>query len=235
MRATWIAGHVQRRVIATAVLVAATAVPARAQVGIGITVPGGSPFLYYTPKSVPSPTEYLYNRDLARISAYSSAASQQAAASSVAPSYVSPPAYYEHSRDYSGQRTYDVRSRQNLSQRSSSEPEPASRRSTGLPLDAYFLSTGALDWPRDAPDSAALHSLRVEAETAIKAVRDELRSAGKAKAQSVGAAKRKLVNYGQKALLEVKSTRSRSVEVVFHYYLLFLDQSLDQAGAAGTS
>ena len=54
-------------------------------------------------------------------------------------------------------------------------------------------------------------------------------------AQSVGAAKFKLVTYGQRALAEIKSSRSEAVGVIFHYFLLFLDQSLDQAAGGGTS
>ena len=38
------------------------------------------------------------------------------------------------------------------------------------------------------------------------------------------------MNYGQRALVEVKSTRSAAVSDVFHYFLLFLHQALDQAG-----
>ncbi|MBV8218107.1 MAG: hypothetical protein JO325_06570 [Solirubrobacterales bacterium] len=64
-------------------------------------------------------------------------------------------------------------------------------------------------------------------------MRDELRSGGKAKAQSVGVAKWKLVGYGQRALIEVRSARSKAVADVFHYFLLFLNQSLDQAAEAG--
>lgn len=235
MRAKWMAGHVQRRVIATAVMVVSTAVPARAQVGFGITLPGGTPFLYYTPRSVPSPTQYLYDLDRARISAYSNAARQRAAARSVTSMYVSPDAYYEHARGGSGRTTHDARSRPKLSQPASPVPEAAAPRPTGLPLDAFFLGNGTLDWPHDAPDSAELHSLRVEAESAIKLVREELRLSGQAKAQSVDEARRKLVNYGQRALAEIKSTRSRSVEVTLHYFLLFLNQSLDQVALAGTS
>ena len=59
---------------------------------------------------------------------------------------------------------------------------------------------------------------------AVKAVHSEIQSVGKARAQSVGTAKQKLVNYGQRARIEVKSTRSAAVNDIFHYFLLFLHQ-----------
>jgi hypothetical protein len=220
--------------VAAALVVVSSAGPARAQVGVGVAYPG-VPFLYYTPQTVPSPTDYLYDRDRARISAYATALPQQAAASAMAGAASSPNAYFNHIRDYSGEATYHVPSRQSLSRRSSPPPERPTSRSTVLPLDAYFLANGTMDWPCNSPDSASLHSARVEAEAAVKAVRDELKSSGKAKAQTVGNAKRKLVNYGQRALVEVKSAHSETVAVLFHYFLLFLDQSLDQASRTGSS
>jgi hypothetical protein len=234
MKAMRIAGYVARRAITAALLLLSWAGPARAQVGIGVAYPG-VPFMYYTPQYAPSPTDYLYDRDRERISAHGNAVQQQAAASSMASAGSDSNAYFNRIRDYSGEETYHVRSRQSLSRRTSPPPERAASRPGGLSLDAYFLVGGQLDWPRDAPDTAALHPARVDAETALKAVRDEVRSSGKAKAQSVGTAKYKLVNYGQRALTEIKSSRSEAVGVVFHYFLLFLHQSLDQAAGTGTS
>jgi hypothetical protein len=227
-----------------AFLVATGAARVEAQVGIGLAYPG-LPFLYYTPQSAPSPTDYLYDRSNQYISAYGNAVQQQAAASQMAPASASPDAYFHRLRDYSGEGTYQVRSRQSLSERTSTAARqggtasistPATRQPTAfsppraLPLDAFFHPNGELDWPRDAPDSGVLGPARVEAEMAIKAVRSEIQSVGKAKAQSVGTAKRRLVNYGQRALIEVKSARSVAVHDVFHYFLLFLHQALDQAG-----
>lgn len=233
MKAMRIAGCVARRAATAALLLASWAGPARAQVGIGIAYPG-VPILTYTPQSVPSPTDYLYGRDRARISAYGSALQQQSAASSMASSGNTSNAYFHRLRDYSGEETYQVQSRQSLSRRTAPRPQPDASQPAVLAIDAFFLPGGPLDWPRDAPDSAALHPARVEAEMAVQAVRDELRSSGKAKAQSVGTAKHKLVNYGQRALTEIKSARSEAVGVVFHYFLLFLHQSLDRAAVTGT-
>src|SRR4051794_33072097 len=112
------AGRFARRLTVTALLFASTSGPACAQVGVGVALPG-VPFLYYTPRNVPSPTDYLYDRDRARISSYGSAVQQQAAASSAASSDANPNAYYNRIRDYSGEGTYHVQSRQSLSQRSS--------------------------------------------------------------------------------------------------------------------
>lgn len=221
------------RLIATvSVLVASSAGLAQGQVEIGVAYPG-VPFLYYTPQSAPSPTDYLYDRDRERISAMGSALQQQAAASQATAAASHPNAYFNRIRDYSGEETYHVPTRQSLSQRSAPSPKRSASRPTVLALDAYFLSGGQLDWPRDAPDSGTLHAARVDAEKAIKTVRDELRSSGKARAQSIGAAKWKLVAYGQPALAEIKSSRAEGVAVVFHYFLLFLHDSLEKVAGTG--
>jgi|GEM_PF-6425417 len=229
---------------AAAFLVAMAAGRAEAQFGIGAAYPG-VPFLFYTPERVPSPTDYLYDRDQARISAYGNAVQQQAAASqSASPSSN---AYFNRLRDYSGEETYQVSSRQSLSRRaapparprSSTSTRPASTRSTtrsdSLPLEAFFLPGDALDWPRDAPISGTLRSAKAEVDASVKVVLDEVRSGGKVKAQSVGAAKSKLVAYGNPALGEIRSGRSKAVADCFHYFLLFLHQALDQAAEANGS
>ena len=41
------------------------------------------------------------------------------------------------------------------------------------------------------------------------------------------------MGYGQRALAEVKSARSAALADVFHYFLLFLHESLDQAAEVG--
>jgi hypothetical protein len=221
---------------------AAAAQRAEAQFGVGLAYPG-VPFLYYTPEFVPSPTDYLYDRANARISQYGNAVQQQAAAGQMA-SVSDSRAYFNHLRDFSGESTYQVKARQSLSARAVPPPprrpsrppaSPAPAQKAALPLDAFFLAGGDFDWPRDAPESDALRTARAEAESAVKGVRDELRANGKAKAQSVGFAKWKLVGYGQPALAAVKSARSAAVADVFHYFLLFLHQSLDQAAEAGGS
>src|SRR4051794_19472239 len=171
---------VARRVAAAALLVATSSSRIEAQVGIGVAYPG-VPFLYYTPQSVPSPTEYLYDHANAQISAYGSAVQQQAVASQVASAGDSANAYFNRIRDYSGEGTYQVTSRQSLGHRTSPRPgrtasthaagQPPSRPSS-LPLEAFFLPGGELDWPRDAPDSVAIRAARAEAEMAVKTVRD---------------------------------------------------------------
>jgi hypothetical protein len=227
---------------AAAFLAAMAAGRAEAQFGIGVAYPG-VPFLAYTPERVPSPTDYLYDRDRAQISAYGNAVQQQAAASQLASPGSSSNAYFNRLRDYSGEETYQVASRQSLSRRTSPPartPSNPPKRSAGtrsgpLPLEAFFLPGGALDWPRDAPTAGTLRSAQAEVEAAVKVVLNQVRSGGKAKAQSVGAAKSKLVNYGQPALVEVKSARSKAVADCFHYFLLFLHQSLDQAAETSGS
>lgn len=227
---------------AAAFIAASSAGRAEAQFGIGLAYPG-VPFLSYTPERVPSPTDYLYDRDTARISEYGNAVQQQAAASQMASASANPNAYFNHFRDFSGESSYQVSSRKSLGERTSpprSRPpsppaaSPAPARRGLLPLDAYFLPGGQFDWSRDAPDTGALRSARAEAESAVKTVRDEIHSQDKARSQSVGLAKWKLVGYGQQALAEVKSARSAAVADVFHYFLLFLHQALDQAAEAGS-
>src|SRR5262249_21558869 len=194
--------------------------PGWAPVGVGSAYPG-APFPFFNPQSVPSPTDYLFDRDQARISAHANAMQQQAAASSVSRGRDDSNAYFNRIRSFSGAETYHVPTRQSLSRRTAPRarhgtrpvalrqeaPPPAAARQdapapaapgqgapppAGMSLDSYFLANGALDWPRDAPDSAALHAARAEVEMAVRAVRDEIRSSGRAKAQSIGTAKRKL-------------------------------------------
>ena len=190
----------------------------RLRSGSGLAYPG-VPFLYYTPQSVPSPTEYLYDRANARISAYGNAVQQQAAASQMASAATTQTPISTASattRERKLTRSRRVRASASAPPpRCRGGPRRLPRRSSPhrkrlqLPLDAFFLPSGELDWPRDAPDSEVLRPARAEAEMAVKAVRSEIRSVGKAKAQSVGTAKWKLVNYGQRALLEVKSDSLR--------------------------
>src|SRR5579883_1919214 len=143
-----------------AFLFASWAGRAEAQFGIGVAYPG-VPFLYYTPERAPSPTQYLYDREAARIEAYGNALQQQATASQMASTNSDSNAYYNRLRDYSGESTYQVQSRKSLSERrsppnhqppSAPAPKPDAAHQTSLPIDAFFLADGTFDWPRDAPD-----------------------------------------------------------------------------------
>lgn len=225
---------------AAALLFAWSPRPAQAQFGIGIGYPG-FPFLYYNIPSVASPTEYLYDRDRQRIAQFGNAAQQQASASAMAGSAANSNAYFNRLRDFSGESTYHVASRQSVGQRATlPRREAASRgavatapgRPEALSIDAYFLTDGTIDWPRDAPDAGTLGSARAEVEQAVKIVRAQVQSRGRATVQSIGEAKQRLVHYGQPALAEVRSARSGAVADVFHYFLLFLHQSLDHAAGA---
>jgi len=222
-------------VLVAAVLVFATADRAEAQFAVGMDVGGsGAPFLFYAPQRVPSPTEFLYDHHRARIAEHANALQQQAAASQAGGSTWRRRGYFDRVREYAGADTYDVNSRQSLNARTAArqprpaEPPPAERTST-LPLSAFFLSGGELDWPRDAPDTESLRSAKAEAESAVKAVRDEIQSGGRPRAQSVGLAKSKVVDYGRHALADVRANRSETVGHLFHYFLLYLHDALDQA------
>lgn len=202
--------------------------PARAQVGIGLAYPG-VPFLFYTPQFVPSPTDYLYQRDLARIATASEAIQQDMALNQVVSSYAHANAYYNHIRDSSTQSSAKSAAQFKRPRR---RPQPASEkpaRPQTVPLDSFFLPSGEIDWPDSAPSAGGLASARAEAALAVKTVREELHAQGKAQSSSVDAAKAKLVAYGQQALGETRSARSVAVADVFHYYLLLLYQSLDHA------
>jgi hypothetical protein len=223
--------------LAVAVFLAGSS-PARVEAQFGVGMYPGYPFLVIAPEFVPSPNDYLFEHDLARISGLANGARQQAGASQMGSAMTNPNAYFHRIRDFSGDDTYDVRSRQSLSQRAypvrsqappGPKPAAVAEAPRQFPLDAFFLSDGALDWPSDAPNSVGASSTREDVSAALKAVREEMRSAGKAKAQSVGGAKWKLVNYGQKALADVRATRSKVVGEVFHDFLLFLHQALDRA------
>lgn len=238
--------RVARRIVAAAFLVAVPGTRVEAQLEFGIAYPG-VPMLFYTPQMAPSPTDYLHQRDQERISALGNSAQRQGGASPAASLSANPNSYIHRIRDFSGAGTYDVGSRQSLSQRAA--PRQAQTASTPArqpspsppvapptppppPLALFFLQSGEMDWPRDAPDSAALRPKRDEADAAIKAVRSAIQSAGKANAQGVATAKWKLVSYGQLALAEVRSARSAAVSDTFHHFLMLLHQSLD--GAADT-
>jgi hypothetical protein len=201
---------------------------ARGQVSIGLAYPG-VPFLFYTPQFAPSPTDYLYQRDLARIATAANAIQQDAAINQVVSAYARTNAYYNHVRDNTTQKSAQSASRSRRPRRTAQPtPEKPARPQT-VPLDAFFLPSGELDWPDTAPSAGGLASARAEAALAVKTVRDEVHAQGRAQAGSVDAAKTKLVAYGQQALGEAKSARSVVVADVFHYFLLLLYQSLDHA------
>lgn len=225
---------------------------AQAQFDIGFGYPG-VPFLFYSPERVAGPTQYLYDRDRARISEHSNRVQQEAAASQMAAERANSNAYFNRLRDFSGESSYQVGTRRSLASRVSTPrarpqptpppsqpqptpaPSPPTSRQNSVSLDAFFLLGGEFDWPHDAPNLDELPSAKAEAESAVKVVHDELQSQGKAKSQSIGYAKWKLVGYGQQALAKVRSTRTTAVADTFHHFLLSLHGSLDQTDEATVS
>src|SRR5262249_8729289 len=101
-------------------------------------------------------------------------------------------------------------------------------------LEEYFLAA-RFDWPRDAPDDGPGQSERAAADQALRVVFEQVRSGGTANAQSVAAARAKVIAYGQIALSRVKDERAHSAANVFHYFLLFLNDTLLELGGEGSS
>ncbi len=126
----------------------------------------------------------------ARMSAYGNSVQQQAAASQMAAPNAGSNAYYNRLRSYSGEDTYQVSSRQSprpgVPRRRPGLPqEPRSvppSRPGPMPLEAFFLPDGALDWPYDAPTAGTLRSAQAEVEAAVRVVLSQVRAGGKARA-----------------------------------------------------
>jgi hypothetical protein len=230
-----------------AVFLFAASERAEAQFGIGVGDPGGA-FMFYVPENVPSPTNFLYDHHKGRIDELGNSLQAHHAASQAGAHTPGPQAYFNNLRDFSGANTYDVNSRRSLNSRTAPprpraqpQPQPQPRpaepqvpdRTTALKLSAFFLPSGAFDWPGDAPETGSLSSAKTEAASAVKAVHDEIRSAGKARAQTIAFAKSKLVAYGRYALVDVRANRSETVGHVFHYFLLYLHDALNRLGQAG--
>src|SRR5262245_22026346 len=169
---------------------------AEAQIGIGMGL-YGDPFAIIASPTVPSPTDYLYNISLARAAAHASADRQTAAQMARS----NPNAYWNRIRDNSGANTYDLTSRQSLSHRvgATARPAPAAATAPSRPrvhaLDDYFLDGSRFDWPRDAPEDGPGQSDRAAADHALRAVFEQVRSGGTANAQSVAAARAKVIAY----------------------------------------
>lgn len=209
-----------------------TAQPARAQVGFALGL-NGDPFLYYTPQMVPSTTDFLYDHAMRRAALVGAAAQQQADQSLRSSSR----AYWNRLRDTSGGSSYDLSTRRSLSQRAgaTAPTTPAAPAAPAVPerpkvlsLDAFFVASGELDWPRDATalDEGPLRSDRSAADEALKRLREELHASGSASAQSIAAARHGLITYGQQALARIRAERSPAVADVFHYFLLFLNDTI---------
>src|SRR5436305_1154301 len=82
----------------SALLSASAGGRAEAQFGIGIAYPG-VPFLSYSLELAPSPTDYLYDRSNAQISAYGNEVQRQAEAGMTASLRDNPNAYFNRLRD----------------------------------------------------------------------------------------------------------------------------------------
>ncbi|MGE3820797.1 MAG: hypothetical protein AB7I30_15395 [Isosphaeraceae bacterium] len=238
--------ELRRRVGLAAGIVALAAFPpaenARAQFGVGF----GGGFGVFTPNFnyVPSSTNFLYDRSNASIGA--ATATRNNVGHAARDLRASPNAYFNRVREFSGSSTYDLGTHQSLSSRAALTPYAPIRPPSRTPdqpasatpparevarLDSFFTAAGRLDWPRDAPNHAEVASERAEADDALATVFAQIKAQGKAKSGAVGLAKAKLIVYGQKALGQIRAERAAPVADVFHYYLLFLNQSLDQAGS----
>jgi hypothetical protein len=88
-------------------------------------------------------------------------------------------------------------------------------------------------WPADAPAEGDLGPKRQVADQATSRVAAEVRAQGTAAMTSVAEARKELVDYGQPALQQLRTTTTPAVSESFHSFLLTLYQSLAQAAQGG--
>lgn len=224
------------RLLAIALFVALLALadrPAHAQFGFGYG------FGMLGMGGVPSPTQYINDASLARVAAYANTPRKRPGSDL----RNSPNAYWNNIRDSSGEGSFDINSRWSMRQRmlanSAAATAPAAptptapavaevpARSEIQPIEAYFLPDGRVDWPKDAPADGALRSDREALDNALSAVRTQLKT-GPAQAKTLAEARLKLITYGQGSLARVRAERSAGIANLYHYFLLFLNDTLTQ-------
>ena len=111
-------------------------------------------------------------------------------------------------------------------------PTPAAAASSILPLIQFFSASGVLVWPSEAPVDGMLGDQKTQADTAARAVLQEVKAQGFAPVGLVATARAKLVDYGTPALSYLGEHTTPAVVDTFHRFLLSLYDSL---GAAGTA
>jgi hypothetical protein len=217
--------------VGTAALLLAQS-PAHAQfdMGMGMGFFGGF-------HQVPSPTNLINQQALG------AAARGATGVPSRTPYANNPNSYINRIRDNGFVSHYDTRRRRAPSYRP--EPAPAraepgqeqSGRATALaanpvlPLAGFFNASGSLVWPNDAPVGGELKEKRDVSDQASLAVLEETKRQALASLSSATYARKRLLDYGQPALEQIRASATPAIADAFHMFLLSLYDSLAQAAA----
>src|SRR4051794_23399069 len=204
--------------------------PGRAEAQWGFGIGWGAPAFNY----VPSPTDYLNQRDLVAASRTSGPAPNNVYADS-------PNAYYNKIRDNSNALGgyYDYETRRSASEariarsaRSIASAAPAKGVTTPrpvVPITSFFNRDEELVWPADAPISGELGSKRATSDKASLAALHEYNRQGLASIATATEARNKLLEYGRPALKFLRGQSTVRLSDTFHLFLLSLYESLEQA------
>jgi hypothetical protein len=98
-----------------------------------------------------------------------------------------------------------------------------------VPLATFFDAAKRLVWPGDAPVTGALQRKRDISDEGCLVVLGEVQTQGRASTTTVAASRQKLLDYGQPALQEIRTSTTARVADTFHLFLLSLYESLAQA------
>lgn len=156
-----------------------------------------------------------------------------------------PNAYFNQLRDPGFVPRADLSSRQSVVAR---RPPRAAQSTTSAPaednsrqaemlravleLSSFFNRYGEFVWPKDLNVGGDLTPKRQAAEKAVMQAYREFYENKRATVASVADARKKLIEYGQQALLNVRSYSSPQVDGIAHGFLMALYDSLEQATQA---
>ena len=98
-----------------------------------------------------------------------------------------------------------------------------------VPLASFFDVAKRLVWPGDAPVTGDLQQKRDISDEGCLAVLGEFQARGHASIATVTDSRQKLLDYGQPALQEIRTTATPRVADAFHLFLLSLYESLTQS------
>ena len=184
---------------------------------------------------VPSPTNYLNSAALI------AAGRGMTGVPTRSPYANNPNAFINRLRDPGFVSHYDMRGRRAPTYRPqplvapAAALQPPSQRASVLasnpilPLASFFDSSKTLVWPGGSPDGGELKEKRVFSDQASLAVFVETQQQPAASLSSATFARKKLLEYGQPALQELRASSTPAVADAFHLFLLSLYDSLAQA------
>jgi hypothetical protein len=197
---------------------------ARAQYGMGMGWGWGFGF-----HQVPSPTQTLDQIAITR------AGQGLQGVLTRTPYANNPNAYINHIREPGFVPHYQVARRPAPIYRSSERTSVASAdtaaaaRNLVPALATFFDAASKLVWPSEAPFGGELKEKRNLSDEASLAVLEETRRQPAATISSVTYARQQLVQYGQPALLEIRTKSTPVIADSFHNFLLSLYESLAKA------